>query len=106
MTTLNELRDLTVEERKQQRPYVAPVNISIRHDDDAVITQFGDVEVVFADAGTQGGDQGADFRGGHHFVEAGLLDVQDLALQGQDGLSPAVPSLFRGATGGVILDKE
>ena len=39
-------------------------------------------------------------------VQAGLLHVQDLAPQRQDGLELPVPALLRGAAGGVALHQE
>ena len=70
------------------------VHVGIGHDDDAMVAQFGGVEVVFADAGAERGDQGADFRRAEHFVEAGFFDVEDFAFERQDGLEFAVAPLF------------
>ena len=42
---------------------------------------------------------------GERLVEAGLLHVQDLAPQGQDGLERAVAALLGRAAGGVALDE-
>ena len=39
-----------------------------------------------------------------HLVEAGFLDVDELATDGKDGLETAVASLLGGAAGGVALD--
>src|SRR5690606_30876438 len=41
-----------------------------------------------------------------HLVEARFLDVQDLALQRQDRLGPAIAPLLRGAARRVTLDEE
>ena len=57
-----------------------------------------------ADAGADGGDEGADFLVGEHLVEPGLLGVDELAAQGQDRLVAAVAALLGGAAGGVALD--
>jgi hypothetical protein len=56
-----------------------------------------DVEVLGADAGAERRDHGLDFVAAQHLVEAGLLDVQDLALDRQEspgsaGRAPAWPS--------------
>ena len=56
-------------ECQQQRPYVASVNVSICHDNDAVIAQLVDIEVVTSDPATQSSNERADFRGRQHFVE-------------------------------------
>jgi hypothetical protein len=42
---------------------------------------------------------------GDGLVEAGFFDVEDLALEGQDGLEFAVAALLGGAAGGVTLDQ-
>jgi hypothetical protein len=52
------------------------------------------------------GDQRADFGAGQHAVETRALDVEDLALQGQDRLGLAVAALLGRAAGGVTLDDE
>ena len=81
------------------------VDIGVRHDDDLVIAQLGDIEVV-TDAGAEGSDQRADLRRGQHLVEARALDVEDLAAQRQDRLELAVAALLCGAAGAVALDDE
>ncbi len=50
--------------------------------------------------------QRADFSGREHLVESSLLDVQDLALQRQDGLGAAIAPLLGGSTGRVTLDDK
>src|SRR6185437_1917722 len=59
-----------------------------------------------ADAGAEGGDKGADLLVAQHLVVARLLDVEDLALQRQDGLVAAVAPLLGGAAGALALDDE
>ena len=105
VAALDQLAHLAVEEGQQQGPDVGAVHVGVGHDDDAVVAQLGDVEVVLADAGAQGGDQGADLLGGEHLVEAGLLHVEDLALERQDGLELAVAPLLGRAAGRVALDQ-
>ena len=106
VAALDEQRNLAIEEREQQRADVRTVDVRVRHDDDAVIAQLVDVEVVAADAAAERGDQRADFRRLQHLVEARLLDVQDLALERQDGLRAAIATLLGGATCRVTLDDE
>jgi len=65
---------------------VLAVDVGVRHDDDLAVAQLGDVE-VFADAGAEGGDEGADGVRGQGSVQARLFDVEDLAADGQDGLA-------------------
>src|SRR6202011_5709412 len=59
-----------------------------------------------ADAGAERLDQGADLGRGQHLVEAGTLDIEDLALQRQDRLEAAVAALLGRAAGAVALNDE
>ena len=82
MAALDQLRHLAEEEGEQQRADMGAVDIGVRHDDDLVIAQLVDVEIVLADAGAERGDQRADLVRRQHLVEAGALDIEDLAAQG------------------------
>ncbi len=82
------------------------VHVGVRHDHDLVIAQLLDVEVVASDAGAHRLDERADFLGTEHPVEAGTLDVEDLALQGKDRLDVPVAALLGRAAGRVALDQE
>src|ERR1700723_1564375 len=106
MPALDEYGHLAIEERQQQRSYVTSVNISISHDNYAVIAQLVDMEVVAADAAAEGRDESAHLRRCQHLVEARLLDVEDFPLQWEDGLSTPVASLLGRAAGGVAFDQE
>jgi hypothetical protein len=81
VAALDEHRHLAVEERQQQRPDVRAVDVRVGHDDDAVVPELLDVEVFDADAAAERRDERADLVGAQHLVEAGLLDVEDLALE-------------------------
>src|SRR5690606_19259009 len=94
VSPVDELAHLPVEEREQKRTDVRSVDVGVRHDDDAVIAQFRDVELVGSDATAKRGDQRADLLVAEHFVETRLLDVEDLALDGQNSLDLAVAPLF------------
>ena len=83
-----------------------PIHVGVGHDDNLAIAEFGEVEIVLADARSQRGDQGANFLVPQHLVKARLLDVQDLSAQGQDGLVAAVAALLGGSAGGVALNQE
>ena len=83
---------------------MAPVNVRISHEKDAVIPQFIDVEIIAPDAAAECRDQSADFRGSEHFVEARLLDIEDFSLERQDRLCAPIAPLFRGTAGGIALD--
>ena len=81
------------------------VDVGIRHDDDLAVAQLRDVE-VFADAGAEGGDEGADGVRGQGSVQARLFDVEDLAADRQDRLTLGVAAADGGAACGVALDDE
>src|SRR5688572_6600546 len=104
MAAVNELRHLPVEERQQQRADVRTVNVCVSHDDDAVVAQLLDVEILSADSAAERSDHGLDLIAAQHLVEAGLFDVEDFSLDGQDGLVLPVASLLRGSSGGFTFD--
>ena len=106
VAAIDQLRHLPVEERQQQRADVGAVDVGVRHDDDLVVAQLVGVELLAADAGAERGDQRADLLAAQHLVEAGALDVEDLAAQRQHRLEFAVAALLGGAAGAVTLDDE
>ena len=106
MAALDQVRHLPEEEGEQQGANMGAVDVGVRHDDDLVIAQLGDVEIIAADAGAQSRDQRADFLRRQHFVETRAFDIQDLAAQRQHRLIFAVAALFGRATGRVTLDDE
>ena len=99
VAAIDQLRHLPVEERQQQRADVRAVDVGVGHDDDAVVAQLVGVEVVDADATTERRDHRLDFVAAEHLVEAGLLDVQDLALDRQNRLKATIAALLGRATG-------
>ncbi len=105
VVALDQFRHMAEEEGEQQRANVRAVDVGIGHEDDLAVANLGRVEVVFADAAAERGDHGADFFVAQHLVVAGLLDVEDLALEGQDGLEAAVAALLGGAAGAFALDQ-
>src|SRR5690606_38111463 len=104
VSALDELTHLPVEERQQQRADVRSVDVGVRHDDDAVVPQLRRIELVCADAAAERGDQRADLLAAEHLVEAGLLDVEDLALDREHGLEPAIAALLGRTTCRFTLD--
>src|SRR5204862_3960042 len=64
------------------------------------------IEIVLADAGAERRNHGADFLVAEHLVVPRLLDVENLALEREDGLIAALASLLSGATGAFALDQE
>jgi hypothetical protein len=87
-----------VEEGEEQGPDVRPVHIGIGHDHDAMVACPVDVKVL-ADPGPDGRDQGLDLDILEDLVLGGLLDVQYLAPEREDGLELPVPSLLRASPG-------
>ncbi len=94
-----------IEEGDQQGRDVGAVDVSVGHDDDALIAQVFDVEPA-AGLDAQGQGQVRQFDVGAQLVGGGRGDVQDLAAQGQDGLGGAVAGLLGRAAGRVALDDE
>ena len=84
---------------------MGPVHIGVGHQDDFVVSQVGNLEFIRADTGAQRLDEDPQLLVAQDFIEAGFLNVQDLALQGQNGLIGAIAALFGGTTGGVALYK-
>ena len=104
VAVLDHLGKLAIEEREQQRPDVRAVDVCVRHDDDAVVAQLADVEVLGADSAAERRDHRLDFVAAEHLVEAGLLDVEDLALERQDRLEAAVAPLLGRSTCRLTFD--
>ena len=90
------------EKGEQQGADVGAVHVGVGHDDDLVVAHLGRVELV-ALSGAQRRDDRADFLVADDLVR--LLEhpfhVEDLALEGQDGLEPAVSPHLGGAAGGL-----
>jgi hypothetical protein len=85
------------------------VDIGISHDDDLVVAQLRDVEVIsvaFREAAAETVDHRLDLGIGQDLVDAGLLDIQNLAADRQDGLVIAVAGRLGRAAGGISLDDE
>ena len=90
------------EKGQQQRPDMGAVHVGIGHDDDLVVPQL--VQVKFLpDAGAQRRDHRLELVVAVYLVGSGLLHVQHLAPQGEDGLKPRVTALGGGAACGVAL---
>ena len=68
-----------------------------------MVAQPGEVEVLPADAASEGRDHRLDLVAAQHLVEPRLLDVEDLALDRKDGLEAAIPPLLGRAARGLPL---
>ena len=79
------------------------VHVGVCHDNYAVIAELGTVEGLF-NAGAQGCYQRPYLFVSEHLVGAGLLHVEDLALQGEDGLELPVPTHLCGTPRRLTLD--
>ncbi len=106
MATVDQVRHMPEEEGEQKRPDVRTVHVGVRHQDHLVVAKLGDIEVVLADARADGRDHRADFFVRQHLVVAGLLNIQDLAFEREDGLIAAVAARFRGPARGLALHEE
>ena len=93
------------QQRQEQRADVRAVHVGVSHQDELVVAQLVDVEVLL-DAGAQRVDDGLDLLVRQDAVDAGLLDVQDLAADGQDGLGLRVSATAGRTACGVTLDDE
>src|SRR5690606_26951922 len=101
---LDERAQVAVDEREQERPDVRAVHVGVGHQDDLVVAQALEVELAAAavavavhaggQAGAQRSDDVLDLLVVEDLVEAGLLDVEDLAAQREDGLEVAVARLL------------
>ena len=70
-----------------------------------MVAQLVEVEVLL-DAGAEGVDDRLDLLVGEDLVQAGLLDVEDLAADREDGLRLRVAPAARRTARGVTLDDE
>ena len=104
VAVLDQLPHLAVEERQQQCADMRSVHVGVGHDHDAVIPQLREIEVLAPDAASQGRDHRLDLVAAQHLVEPGLLHVEDLALDGEDGLESPIPTLLGRAAGRLSLD--
>src|SRR5579883_1125040 len=102
---LDELRHLAEEEGHEQRGDMRAVDIGVRHDDDALVTQLL-LAVALARPAAERLDEVGDLLVLAELVGGGRRDVEDLAAQGEDRLRVAVARLLRRAAGAVALDEE
>src|SRR5579875_173383 len=105
LPALDQHGHVAIQKREEERPDVRAVHVRVRHENDAIVPPLVEVEVL-VDAGTERGDQRADLLVPQHLVHARLLDVQDLALNGQDRLEVPVAAGLRAAAGRLALDDE
>src|SRR5262249_23708122 len=105
IATLDHRPHVPEEEGQEQGTNVRPINIGVRHDDDAVIADLFDVKIIPTNASPEGRDQYLDFLAAEHLVEARLLDVQNLPPQRENRLKIAVTPLLRRASCRIALNE-
>jgi hypothetical protein len=71
-----------------------PSTSRVGHDDDPVVAHLIRIEIFGANAAPERRDHGLDLVAAQHLVEAGFLDVQNLALQRQNRLEPSIAPLL------------
>jgi len=81
---------------------VGTVNIGISHNDDLVISQFGNIEIIM-NTGAKGCDHSLDLFVCINLVQTGFLYVQDFSTKRKDSLCSTVTSCLRRATRGITL---
>ena len=101
---IHQRREVTHEQRAQQRGDVQTIGVGIRQDADLVIAQLG--EVVRARVQADGDRDVVDFLGGVDVMRLDFPGIEDLAAQRQDRLGLAVAALLGAAAGGVTLDQK
>ena len=74
ISAFDDLPEIAVEKREQQRADVRAVNVGIGHDDDLVIAQIFHIEFL-ADRGADRDDKRADFGVREHLVEPRALNI-------------------------------
>ena len=102
ISRLHQGAEMAVEEGEHQGPDMGAVHIGVGHDDDAVVSCLGDIDVVPC-PGADGGEEGADFQVAQEFFRGGLFGVDEFSPDGEDGLEGALPALLGGAAGGIPL---
>src|SRR5213082_1389548 len=103
---VNQLFHVPEEKCQQQRADVRTVHVRVGHQNNLVIAQLAGVKIVLADAGTQRGDDGANFFVAQHLVVARFLNVEDFSFERQDGLVLPVAPLLRRTACRFALDHE
>ena len=103
MPTIDELAHLPKKECEIQRADVRSVHIRVCHDDNAVISELVRIKLVFTNAATERRHEISDLSGAQHLVETGLLHIQNLAFERQNGLEFSIAALLSRATCRVSL---
>src|SRR5215213_7301750 len=89
----DQLGHVPEQERQDESPNMASIHVGVGHDNYLVVADLIQVEAL-PHPGAYGGDHGLYLDVGEDLVHVGLLDVQDLAPQWQNGLEVPLPTLF------------
>ena len=99
---VDELAHMAEQEGEDEDTDMGTVHVRIRHDDDLTVAELIDVKFL-ANAAADGLDDGEEGGVAVDLVQAGLLHVQHLTAQRQDGLEAGVSARLGGAACGVSL---
>src|SRR3989344_8859610 len=105
MAILDNIRQMPIKKRQEQRSDMFTVNVSISHDHNAVITQFLRIE-RFCNTHTKGDNEIFQFLKFNNFIKPGPLGIEDFSPQRQNSLEFAVPSLFCRSSCGISLNDK
>ena len=83
------------QQRQQQRADVLAVDVGVGHQHDLVVAQLVEVEVLAGCRCRSAEISACTSLFGQHLVDAGLLDVEDLAADRQDRLGLRVAAAAR-----------
>ena len=78
------------------------VNIGISHDDDLMITKFGDIK-IFVNSSSESSDHGFDLFVSVNLIQTCFLNIQDLTSKGKDRLCGTVSRCLGGTARGISL---
>ena len=81
---------------------MASVDVGIGHNDDLVITKFGNIKILM-DSGSEGSDHCLDLFVSVNFIQTCLLNIQDLTTKWKDRLCGTVSRCLGRTTRGISL---
>src|SRR6478672_10826722 len=102
---LDELREMTIDEREQKRGDVIAVRVGVGEDDDLAVAELVDFEVLTKPAAERGDEIGELFVL-EYLGERHALRIENFAAKRKDRLTGAVASLFCRSAGRIALDDE
>ena len=85
------------------------IHIGICHNNNLIITQFGNIEIVAVSLGKTASkriDHGLDLRIGQHFINTCFLNIQNFSTDWKNRLEITITGGLCGTTGRISLDDE